>query len=65
MQNVLKSLGLKEVNEGNSTGQNWFSNGDMIDSYSPVDGKLIAKVKTASKADYLKVVKSATDAFKY
>ena len=65
MQNVLKSLGLKEVNEGNSTGQNWFSNGDMIDSYSPVDGKLIAKVKTTSKADYLKVVKSATDAFKY
>ncbi len=63
MENVLKALGIKEVNEGCSTGKNWFSNGNTIESYSPVDGKLIAKVKTATKADYDKVMETAHAAF--
>jgi aldehyde dehydrogenase (NAD+) len=65
MLNILKSLGLSEVNEGCSTGQKWFSSGNTIESYSPVNGKLIAKIKCASKEDYAKVVKTAQDAFKY
>jgi aldehyde dehydrogenase (NAD+) len=65
MQNVLKALGLKELNDGCSTGQNWFSNGEVLESYSPVDGKLIAKVKTASKEDYQRMIKTATEAFKF
>ena len=65
MQSTLKALGLKEINEGCSTGQNWFSNGDLLESYSPVDGKLIGKVKTATKEDYQKVIKTAREAFMY
>jgi aldehyde dehydrogenase (NAD+) len=65
MEKVLKALGIKAVNDGCSTGQNWFSNGDTIESLSPVDGKLIAKVKTATKADYDKVITSASHAFEY
>lgn len=65
MENVLKSLGIKEINEGCSTGASWFSGGELIESYSPVDGKLIGKVKSATKADYLKVVTAATEAYKY
>ncbi|MDZ4665291.1 MAG: aldehyde dehydrogenase family protein [Bacteroidota bacterium] len=65
MQDVLKALGIKEVNEGCSTGSTWFANGDVIESISPVDGKLIAKVKTGTKADYQKVINSASTAFKY
>lgn len=65
MQNVLKALGIKEVNEGCSTGLNWFSNGAILESHSPVDGKLIAKVKSANKADYNKVIATAMQAFKY
>src|SRR5690606_37361212 len=42
---------------------NWFANGEILDSYSPVDGKLIAKVKTASKEDFDKILKTAGDAF--
>ncbi len=64
MQKTLKALGLKEINDGCSTGQNWFSGGSTLDSYSPVDGKLIAKVKTATQEDYQKVVKTASEAFK-
>ena len=63
MEKVLKALGIKEVNEGCTTGKNWFSGGDLIESYSPVDGKLIAKVKSATKADYDKVMKAAHEAF--
>ncbi len=65
MQDILKSLGLKEINDGCSTGSNWFANGDIIESYSPVDGKLIAKVKTATKADYQKIINAASEGFKY
>jgi aldehyde dehydrogenase (NAD+) len=63
MQSTLKALGLKDINEGCSTGQKWFSNGEIIESHSPVDGKLIGKVKTATKDDYQKVIKTAKEAF--
>lgn len=63
MQNILKALAIQEINEGCSTGKNWFSNGAPMDSYSPVDGKLIAKVKTATKEDYQKVITAAKSAF--
>ncbi|MCZ8285310.1 MAG: aldehyde dehydrogenase family protein, partial [Bacteroidia bacterium] len=64
MEKVLKALGIKDMNVGCSTGKNYFANGDVIESYSPVDGKLIAKVKAANAADYEKVVQVAGEAFK-
>ncbi|AXP80774.1 NAD/NADP-dependent betaine aldehyde dehydrogenase [Mariniflexile rhizosphaerae] len=64
IEKVLKTLGIKDINEGTSTGINNFSNGDILESYSPVDGQLIAKVKTTTKADYDKVMDAATHAFK-
>lgn len=60
---ALQELGLKEINEGTSTGLNNFGDGDVIASYSPVDGALIGKVKTTTKADYDQVMKAATKAF--
>lgn len=64
IQNELKKLGLNEINEGTSTGSNWFSNGEIIESHSPVDGKLIGKVKATTQEDYEKVIASAQEAFK-
>lgn len=64
MQEALEALGIKEVNDGTSTGSNSFSSGEIIESYSPVDGQLIGKVKTTTAADYEKVMQSATEAFK-
>lgn len=64
MQEALKALGIKEINDGTSTGSNSFSSGEIIESYSPVDGQLIGKVKTTTAADYEKVIKSAEEAFK-
>ncbi|NBL65450.1 aldehyde dehydrogenase family protein [Flavobacterium sp. NST-5] len=64
MQEALQQLGLKDINEGTSTGNSWFSNGEIIESFSPVDGQLIGKVKATTKADYEKVMESAAEAFK-
>ncbi|WP_411766314.1 aldehyde dehydrogenase family protein [Winogradskyella sp. A3E31] len=64
IKEALQDLGVKETNLGTSTGSDWFSNGDEIESLSPVDGELIAKVKTTSEADYTKVMEAATTAFK-
>ena len=64
IQVALKELGVKPLNEGTSTGSNWFSNGDIIESHSPVDGKLIGKVKTTTKDDFEKLMEAATTAFK-
>ncbi|WP_194766230.1 aldehyde dehydrogenase family protein [Tamlana sp. I1] len=61
---ALKTLGITPINLGSSTGINSFSNGSIIGSFSPVDGALIAKVKTTSQADYNEVLETATAAFK-
>ena len=64
IDNALKALGVQDINEGTSTGSDTFGSGDIIESYSPVDGKLIAKVTSTSKADYEKVMTASTEAFK-
>jgi aldehyde dehydrogenase (NAD+) len=64
MTEALEILGVKAITEGTSTGKQWFSNGEIFESYSPVDGQLIGKVKASTPADYEKVMQSATEAFK-
>ena len=64
IEKTLKNLGISTENNGVSTGGNYFANGDFIESYSPTDGQLIAKVKTANAQDYQKVVETAKAAFK-
>ena len=64
MKEALNELGLKTINDGSSTGKTCFSSGEILESYSPVDGKLIGKVKCSSSDDYEKVVSAAASAFK-
>lgn len=61
----LKPLRIKETNEGVSTGTNWLkSNGEVIESSSPVDGKTIGKIISADRESYEAVIKKAEEAFK-
>ena len=64
IKQALLTLGLQDINEGTSTGNTNFSSGEIITSYSPVDGKIIGKVKATSKEDYTKVMLEAEKAFK-
>ncbi len=60
----LLQLGIDIKNQGVSTGTDWLaSNGTVIDSYSPVDGKKIGTVVTADNDAYEKVVPIAQEAF--
>ncbi|MBT8295813.1 MAG: aldehyde dehydrogenase family protein, partial [Gramella sp.] len=64
IKQALKDLGLNDINNGTSTGTDWFSNGEILESYSPVDGALIGKVKATTKEDYEKVITTAEKGFK-
>jgi aldehyde dehydrogenase (NAD+) len=61
---ILKQLGIKEINKGASTGENWLdTNGEVYSSITPVDGSEIAKVTSATSEDFNKVVDKAHQAF--
>ena len=64
IQEALAQLGIQEINEGTSTGSKTFANGKIIESYSPVDGSLIASVKASTKEDYEAAMSKAEEAFK-
>ncbi len=65
VKQVLKQLGICATNDGASTGNKWIkSKGEMIESFSPVDGKIIAKVSSATEKEYRQVVTTASAAFK-
>ena len=64
INDTLQALHIGPENDGVSTGSEWMkSKGEKIDSYSPVDGKLIASVTTADKNAYEAVLLKAQQAF--
>ena len=65
MDGVLKNLGINEINAGGFNGT-WISDdkGGLLESISPIDGKVIAKVRQVSEAGYEKVIVKAQEAFK-
>ena len=60
----LKELGVKDLNSGVSTGSNWLdAKGEVVESYSPTDGKLIGSITTASQEDWDAMMEKANTAF--
>ena len=64
IEKSLKNLGIQSENKGVSSGGKYFANGSLLQSFSPTDGKLIAKIKTGSPKDYDKIIENAKQAFK-
>jgi aldehyde dehydrogenase (NAD+) len=62
MQSVFEKLGLTEENAGVFFGK-WKANGAKIDKFSPIDGRKLASISTASDEDYEEVVRRAQQAF--
>jgi aldehyde dehydrogenase (NAD+) len=58
----LKTLGIEIDNLGTSTGSKWFAKGETISSFSPTNGKLIAKVQSTTRKEYDKVINEAEKA---
>ena len=60
----LSALNVQQKNKGVSTGTKWLaSKGATIESYSPVNGKLIGAVSSADKNSYEAVMATAQAAF--
>jgi aldehyde dehydrogenase (NAD+) len=62
MQSVFEKLGLAEENAGVFFGE-WKASGAKIEKSSPIDGRKLATVRTASDEDYEEVVRRAQQAF--
>src|SRR6478752_7782787 len=62
MQSVLQKLGLGDDNNGVFDGE-WRGGGAKIDKISPIDGRKLASVRTASDDDYTKAITRAHEAF--
>jgi aldehyde dehydrogenase (NAD+) len=61
---ILTQLKIQKNNNGVSTGLLWpKATGEKINSFSPVDGKLIASVTSATKNDYNAIIIKAQAAF--
>lgn len=64
MTDILASLHISNHNQGTSTGNTWInSSGELLTSYSPVDGQVIATVQASSNDDYEAVIAHAQQAF--
>ena len=60
----LSELGLREINQGTSSGSNWIkSNGNVKDIFSPVDGKKIASVVESDQNAYEEILKISINSF--
>ncbi|MHC4854174.1 MAG: aldehyde dehydrogenase family protein, partial [Planctomycetota bacterium] len=62
MNDVLRKLGIEEVNSGGFCGE-WLGGGDPLDSVSPIDGTTIAAVKQVTAEEYDQIVAHAHAAF--
>ncbi len=64
IKRALEELGIEDINPGTSTGNVFFGSGEIIESYSPVDGSIIGKVRSTTKGDFERVMSTATEGFK-
>ena len=64
MQDILKQLGITKGNSGASTGNDWAEgNGNVLTSFSPVDGKNIGQVNSCTVEAYEHVIRTAENSF--
>ena len=67
VDSVLNELGILAQNNGASFGgrRGWIeTSGPLLTSYSPIDGKALASVRTAESKDYEQIMDRAGEAFK-
>jgi aldehyde dehydrogenase (NAD+) len=59
---ILRELGLSQENQGAFCGD-WLGSGKSLESTSPIDGQVIARVRTATAEDYDRTIERAQQAF--
>lgn len=59
----LNELGIEKVNFGGYSDK-WLGSGNELDSVTPVDGTLIAKIKQCNSGDYENIMQKSSEIFK-
>src|SRR4051812_41199559 len=59
---LFNALGITAENPGAFSGE-WSGSGPVIEKFSPIDGKLLGRVRTATEAEYETTVGRAQEAF--
>ena len=59
----LKELGIEKINFGGYSDK-WLGSGSELDSVTPVDGTLIAKIKQCNSGDYENIMQRSSEIFK-
>src|SRR5712691_8204203 len=62
MIDLLEKLGISGTSDGAFSGE-WHGGGAVIEKHSPVDGRLLGKIRTASPEDYERTIARAHEAF--
>ena len=63
IKSILHSLNIQDHNHGVMIGADSFGSGPTIDSISPVDGKRIASLSSATPEEYERAVVAAQQAY--
>jgi aldehyde dehydrogenase (NAD+) len=63
MNTILEKFNLLKEQQGAGTGSCLACNGKILDSVSPIDGRVIGKIRSASRGDYEKAVERSVEAF--
>ena len=62
MHDILKRLGIEDVNPGGFAGQ-WVGSGPVLDVFTPVNGSRIASVQQVTEQEFDEIVERAHSAF--
>ena len=64
MKEILKTLGIEKINPGGFHGE-WLTGtkGEILESRSPIDGRIIASVREVTDTDYEKIITKVKRAF--
>lgn len=66
MRDILQQLGIEKINSCAFTGKSWRHCGDeLLESFSPIDGRRLGRVRKALAEDYTEVVELAQQAFRF
>jgi aldehyde dehydrogenase (NAD+) len=64
MEEIAGRYGLGDVSEGASTGADWLRcGGEVMESVSPIDGRVLGRVRQATAAEVDQVIHKAAEAF--
>ncbi|MCG3130485.1 MAG: NAD/NADP-dependent betaine aldehyde dehydrogenase [Phycisphaerae bacterium] len=61
-RDILAKLGIEGVNPGGFAGE-WCGGGETLDSFSPIDGTLLGRVRQVTPAEYDRIAARAQEAF--